>query len=235
MHRPARRLHEPERALHGSAPALHAPARPLHQANRADAHRTPNLAEAQPGHLSATNDQSMNMTKFFMAFLACAFCCAMAQAEEKTVAEKTEEVWDKTTTKTKQVTKTVAKKTTEAARTVAKKTKETVNPIENKIGTPDADARKVTVTINDGGVQIPASLRSGKTAFVVRNNGKQRHNFEIEGPNLDKIGQWRAEVPPLAPKETKTMQVNLKPGSYEAHCSVAEHANKEARVKLVVK
>jgi hypothetical protein len=31
------------------------------------------------------------------------------------------------------------------------------------------------------------------------------------------------------------MQVNLKPGSYEAHCRVAEHANKEAKVKLAVK
>ena len=172
----------------------------------------------------------MNTMKSFMAFLACSFCCAMAQAEEKTVAEKTEEVWDKTKKKTKQVAKTVAKETKEAAQTVAKKTKETVNAIENKIGTPDADARKVTVTLGDGGsVQMPASLRSGKTAFVVTNNGKQRHNFEIVG------GQWRADVPPLTPKETKTMQVNLKPGSYEARCSVADHANKETKVKLVVK
>jgi hypothetical protein len=176
----------------------------------------------------------MNTTKFFMAFLACAFCCAVAQAEEKSVAEKTEEVWDKTKAKTKQVTKTVAKKTKQAAKTVAKETKETVNAIENKIDTPDADARKVTVTINDGGVQMPASLRAGKTAFVVTNNGKQRHNFEIEGEK-SRSGQWRAEVPPLARKESKTMQVNLKPGSYEARCSVADHANKEAKVKLAVK
>lgn len=169
-----------------------------------------------------------------MAFLACAFCCAVAQAEEKTVAEKTEEVWDKTKAKTKQVTKTVAKKTKETARTVANKTKETVNAIEHEIDTPDANARKVTVTISDGGVQMPASLRSGKTAFVVTNNGKQRHNFEIEGERFSS-GQWRAEVPPLAPKQTKTMQVNLKPGSYEARCSVADHANKEPKVRLAVR
>ena len=178
----------------------------------------------------------MNTTKVFIAVLACAFCCAVAaQAEEKTVAEKTEEVWDKTKTKTKQVTKTVAKKTKEAAKTVANKTKETVNAIERKIDTPDADARKVTVTISDGGVQMPASLRSGKTAFIVTNTGKQKHNFEIEGDKSSRSGPWRAEVPPLARKETKTMQVNLKPGTYEAHCSVAEHANKEGKVKLVVK
>ena len=168
--------------------------------------------------------------KVFMVLMACAFCCAVAQAEEKTVAEKTEEVWDKTKKKTKEVSKTVAKKTKETAKTVAKKTKETVNAIEHKIDTPDADARKVPVTITDGGVQMPGSLRPGKTAFIVTNNGKQKHNFEIEGEHLDK-SFWFA----IAPKDSKTMQVQLKPGSYDAHCSIGEHANKEARVKLVVK
>ena len=172
----------------------------------------------------------MNTTKLFIGFLACAFCCAVAQAAEKTVAEKTEEVWDKTKAKTKQVTKTVAKETKEAAKTVARKTKETVNAIEHKIDTPDADARKVPVTMTDGGVQMPGSLRPGKTAFVVKNTGKQKHNFEIEGPNLDK-SFWFA----VAPKSSKTMQVDLKPGSYEAHCTVADHANKEGKAKLVVK
>ena len=183
----------------------------------------------------------MNTTKFVIAFLACAFCCAVGQAAEKSVAEKTEEVWDKTKQKTKEVTKTVAKKTKETAKTVAKetkevtktvanKTKETVRSIEHKIDTPDADARKVSVTVNDGGVRMPRSLSAGKTAFVVTNNGKQNHNFEIEGENLEK-SFWFS----LSPKQTKTMQVNLKPGTYEADCSVNEHANKEAKIKLVVK
>ena len=172
----------------------------------------------------------MNTTKFVIAFLACAFCCAVAQAAEKSVAQKTEEVWDKTKQKTKEVSKTVAKETKEAAKTVANKTKETVKAIEHKIDTPDADARKVSVTINDGGVRMPRSLSAGKTAFVVTNNGKQNHNFEIEGENLEK-SFWFS----LSPKQTKTMQVNLKPGTYEADCSVDEHANKEGKIKLVVK
>jgi hypothetical protein len=172
----------------------------------------------------------MNTTKLAIAFLACASCCAMVQAEEKTVAEKTEEVWDKTKQKTKEVSKAVVKTTKETTQTVAKKTKETVNAIEHKIDTPDPDARKVNVTITDSGVQMPASLRSGKTAFIVKNSGKQKHNFEIEGEHLDK-SFWFA----IAPKDSKTMQVDLKPGSYDAHCSVGEHANKETKVKLVVK
>ena len=161
----------------------------------------------------------MKTMKFFMVLLACAFCCAWTQAKEKTVAEETEEVWDKTKQKTKEVSKTVAKET-----------KETIKAIEHKIDTPDADARKVKVTITDGGVQMPRSLPAGKTAFIVANTGKQKHNFEIEGGHLDK-SFWFA----IAPKDSKTMQVDLKPGSYEAHCSVADHANKEAKVKLTVK
>jgi len=171
----------------------------------------------------------MNTTKVFIAFLACAFVCGVAQAEEKTVAEKTEEVWDETKKKTKEVSKAVVKTTKETTKAVAKKTKETVKAIEHKIDTPDADARKINVTISDAGVQMPASLRPGKTAFVVTNSGKQKHNFEIEGEHLDK-SFWFA----IAPKDSKTMQVELKPGSYDAHCSVADHA-KESKVKLVVK
>src|SRR5687768_5355351 len=111
----------------------------------------------------------MNTKIFFMAFLACSICCALAQAEEKTVSEKSAEVWDETKKKTKEV-----------SNTVVKKTKETVKAIEHKIDTPDPDARKVQVSITDQGVQMPASLRAGKTAFIVKNNGKQKHNFEIE-------------------------------------------------------
>src|SRR5687768_4283781 len=114
----------------------------------------------------------MHTKIFVIALLAVSLCFTVVQAEEKTVAEKTEEVWDETKKKTKQVTKTVAKKTKETARTVANKTKETVNAIEHEIDTPDANARKVAVTISDRGVQMPVSLRSGKTAFVVTNNGK---------------------------------------------------------------
>ena len=161
----------------------------------------------------------MNTKTFFTVLLACSFCCAVAQAEEKTVSEKSAEVWDKTKKKTKEVSKTVVKKT-----------KETVKAIEHKIDTPDADARKIQVRITDTGLQMPTSLRAGKTAFIVTNSGKQKHNFEIEGENLDK-SFWFG----IAPKDSKTMQVDLKPGSYDAHCSVDEHASKEARVKLVVK
>ena len=170
----------------------------------------------------------MNMKSFFTAILACSFCFTVARAEEKTVSEKSAEVWDETKKKTKEVSKAVVETTKETSAAVVKKTKETVKAIEHSIDTPDADARKVQVTITDTGVRMPRSLRAGKTAFIVKNTGKQKHNFEIEGENLEK-SFWFG----IASKDSKTMQVDLKPGTYEAHCSVDEHAGKEARVKLV--
>jgi iron uptake system EfeUOB component EfeO/EfeM len=171
----------------------------------------------------------MNMKNFLTAVLACSFCFTVVQAEEKTVSEKSAEAWDATKKKTKEVSKAVVKTTKETSNAVVKKTKETVKAIEHSIDTPDADARKVQVRITDEGVEMPRSLRPGKTAFIVANTGKQKHNFEIEGENLDK-SFWFA----IAPKDSKTMQVDLKPGTYEAHCGVDEHG-KEARVKLAVK
>jgi len=172
----------------------------------------------------------MNTKTFLTAVLACSLCFTVAQAEEKTVSEKSAEVWDETKKTTKKVSKAVVKTTKETSEAVVKKTKETVKAIEHSIDTPDADARKVQVKITDEGVEMPRSLRPGKTAFIVANTGKQKHNFEIEGENLDK-SFWFA----IAPKDSKTMQVDLKRGTYEAHCSVDDHAGKEARVKLAVK
>ena len=149
---------------------------------------------------------------------AFAICAERAAAEEKTVGEKSAEVWDKTKAKTKEV-----------SRTVVKETKEAVAKAEAAIDKPDADARRVEVTVTDKGVQVPKSLSSGKTAFAVKNSGKKEHNFEIKGEALEKSFWFDVE-----PGQTKIMQVNLKAGSYEARCSVRGH-EKEATTKVTAK
>ncbi len=136
---------------------------------------------------------------------------------EKTVSEKTAEVWDKT----KETTK-------DAGNAIADKTKKAVSAVEDAIDKPDADAHKVNVSVTDGGIDMPKSLKPGKTAFIVKNTGKEKHNFEIEGKNLEK-SFWLA----IGPGDTKTMQVDLKPGTYEADCKL--HGTKEPHVKLTVK
>ena len=140
-------------------------------------------------------------------------------ADEKTVGEKSAEAWDKTKEKTKEVSDAVVKKT-----------KEAVAAVEHKIDQPDADARKVNVKVTDKGVQMPQSLSPGKTAFMVRNTGKERHNFKITGNDLDE-SFWFS----IAPGSDKAMQVELKSGTYEAVCSMEGHADKEGKRKLVVR
>lgn len=160
-------------------------------------------------------------TRIFLALAAAvAFATQTGNAsEEKTVGEKSAEAWDKTKETTKEVTEAVVKKT-----------KETVAAVEHKIDQPDADAKKVNVQVTDKGVQMPKSLAAGKTAFIVKNTGKQKHNFQITGAGLDE-GFWFS----IAPGSDKTMQVDLKAGSYDAVCSVNDHAGKEAKTQLAVK
>src|SRR5204863_8216941 len=76
--------------------------------------------------------------------------------------------------------------------------------------TPDKDARKVDVTLNEKHVDLPTKLESGKTAFVVRNAGKVKHNFEVQGEGIDK--KFFAD---LSPDETKVLHVDVKPGTYK--------------------
>ena len=149
----------------------------------------------------------------------CAFCIVPLQAQEKSVSQKAADAWDKTKETTKDVTR----------KTVAK-TKQVANRVEAAVREPDADARKVQVKVNDKNIQMPNSLPAGKTAFVVTNAGKDRHDFEITGQGLEKSFWFN-----LAPNQTKTMQVELKPGSYQAACDIAEHRGKEAPFKLTVK
>lgn len=161
------------------------------------------------------------MNKFFCLLIAAflAFPFLAAGTEEKTASEQASEAWDATKKTTKDV-----------SRQVVKKTKETVAAIEHKIDNPDADARKIDVQLTDKGVQMPNALPPGKTAFMVENTGKQKHNFEITGEELDK-SFWFS----IAPGSKKTMQVELKAGRYDAACSIDEHDGKESKTLLTVK
>ena len=163
----------------------------------------------------------MNTTTACRIVVATAFAFAAMplEAQEKSVSQKTAEIWDKTKATTKNV-----------SRKVAKTTRDTVNRVEAAVRDPDADARKVDVKVNDKGVQMQKSLPAGKTAFVVTNTGKEAHNFEIEGAGMEK-SFWFA----LGPNETKTMQVNLKPGTYDAVCTAEAHGGKEQKIRVTVK
>ena len=106
----------------------------------------------------------------------------------------------------KDVAKTTAEKTKEAAQTVAHGVKKAADKVEDAL-TPDADARRVDVTVNDGEVNMSSDLEPGKTAFVVKNEGKTTTNFEVTGGDVD-----RKFAAPPGPGETKVLHVTLKRG-----------------------
>ena len=69
-----------------------------------------------------------------------------------------------------------------------------------------------TLTVNG---QPTASVPSGQVTFVIKNNGKVRHNFDLEGIHVGTL---------IGPGQTDTWTVTLPPGHYTYQCDVPGHA-----------
>ena len=119
--------------------------------------------------------------------------------------------------------------TEKAARTVAHGVKKTANTVEDAV-TPDSDARRVDVTMTDDRIDMPAQLKPGKTAFVVKNAGKTTQNFEVEGRSVD-----RKFAAAPKPGQTKIMHVILKRGTYTAYSPGKDENKRTAAVTLRVR
>lgn len=160
------------------------------------------------------------MKTFFAIILAGVFAIAPLQAQneekDKSVSEKASDAWDTTKEKTK-----------EAGRAVADATKKATETVVDAV-TPDSDANKVNVTVTEDSIDMPKSVESGKTAFVVKNSGKEKHNFEVRGHDIDKKFFLA-----LQPNQTKVLHVDLKPGKYKASV-LMDDEKKTINVNLTV-
>ena len=142
-----------------------------------------------------------------------------ASAEEKkTFGERTSETLDK-----------AAESTKNAGRAVVDTTKKAAGAVTDAV-TPDKDAREIKVRLVEHKIQMPKQIDAGKTEFLVTNEGKEKHNFEIEGQGLDK--KFFLNV---SPNETKSMKVDLKPGAYKVSCPIAGHEEHGMKMDLTVK
>jgi uncharacterized cupredoxin-like copper-binding protein len=112
---------------------------------------------------------------------------------------------------------------------VVKGTKKAVNKVVDAV-TPDPDARRVDVTLSEYKIDMPTSLKPGKTAFVVKNAGKKKHNFEVKGNGID-----QKFINNLEPSETKVLHVQLKRGTYDVTCPVDLHPMKGMTIKVTVR
>ena len=167
-------------------------------------------------------DSISTMKTFLVVGLIGAFAMVPLQAEteekDKTVSEKASDAWDTTKEKTK-----------EAARDVADATKKATDAVVDAV-TPDSDATKVNVTVTEDSLDMPKSVESGKTAFVVKNSGKEKHNFKVRGKDIDK-----KFILAIAPGDTKVLHVDLKPGKYKASVLMTDGEDKTVDVNLTVR
>ncbi|MBI5959461.1 MAG: cupredoxin domain-containing protein [Chloroflexi bacterium] len=86
-----------------------------------------------------------------------------------------------------------------------------------------------TVSLTEWGIVMPASIPAGKVVFTVTNDGTVPHNFEIEGNGVEQGFETD-----LAPGETRTLEIELSPGTYRIYCPVSDHAESGMEFELTV-
>jgi uncharacterized cupredoxin-like copper-binding protein len=99
-----------------------------------------------------------------------------------------------------------------------------------KVLMPEPDARRVDVTMTEYKFDMPTELKAGKTAFVVKNAGKKKHNFAIKGGGIDQKFPNN-----LTPGETRVLNVTLEKGTYEVTCPVDFHPQRGMKATITVK
>lgn len=73
-----------------------------------------------------------------------------------------------------------------------------------------------------------SSLAAGSYTFDVHNDGKFPHDLVVKGPGES------AKTPLLDAGQSKTLRVDLKPGTYDLYCSVPGHKQLGMDLKLTV-
>ena len=96
--------------------------------------------------------------------------------------------------------------------------------------TTTASAPKaVTATETEFKIALPSStIAAGSYSFDVKNDGKIDHDFVIKGNGVDE------KTPTIGAGESATLDVDLKPGTYDVYCSIPGHKQAGMDVKLTV-
>jgi uncharacterized cupredoxin-like copper-binding protein len=95
---------------------------------------------------------------------------------------------------------------------------------------PNSAKGSVEVKLTAYKIEMPTLIGSGATTFNVTNTGNETHGFEIEGNGIEK-----ALKPRLKKGESGSLQVELKPGTYQVYCPVIGHKWHGMSLELTVK
>jgi len=94
-----------------------------------------------------------------------------------------------------------------------------------------ATAQAVPVTLSEWKIGLARdTVRAGSVTFRVSNTGGMNHAFYVRGDGVD---QGTKEIPA---KQSASLTVTLKPGTYEVFCTMSDDSHKLAGMsrKLVV-
>jgi hypothetical protein len=96
---------------------------------------------------------------------------------------------------------------------------------------PDTAAgATVLVVLEDTTVGLPTTdIAPGPTVFTVTNSGSEVHDLRIEGAGISVEVEGTIE-----PGQTKTVNVDLKPGAYEAYCPILDHRKRGQRAQFTI-
>ncbi|HEX6177188.1 MAG TPA: hypothetical protein VF057_02425 [Thermoanaerobaculia bacterium] len=100
----------------------------------------------------------------------------------------------------------------------------TIPPEGVGVATPDQHVQLIEYSI-----RMPQTLKAGRQSFHVTNDGKEIHNFEVEGNGVHQ------KLPSdLSRGSSAQMDVDLKPGTYTIYCPVDGHRQKGMELKVTV-
>ena len=112
--------------------------------------------------------------------------------------------------------------TTEATATEATTTQSTTT-VTTKV------LSDVTATETEFKIALPSTtIGAGSYRFDVKNDGKIEHDFVIKGNGVDE------KTPTIGAGESATLDVDLKPGTYDVYCSIPGHKQAGMDLKLTV-
>ncbi|MGH8100221.1 MAG: hypothetical protein ACREIW_02910 [Chthoniobacterales bacterium] len=124
---------------------------------------------------------------------------------------------------------TAARTASNVAHAAVRHTKEAVNTVTDAL-TPEPGARHVDVSLTEDQIEMPTSMRRGRTAFIVHNASGRKHNFEVVGPGTD-----RKFLTDVQPGQTKVLHVDLSRGNYTAELAADRHQERETEVRFRVR
>jgi len=91
------------------------------------------------------------------------------------------------------------------------------------------ERRTVPVAMDEFTYHMPAVMPAGPVTFKIENDGQLKHNIRIQGQGIDETFEEDID-----PGDTKTMDLTLKPGTYDITCPVGNHTERGMKMELEV-